>query len=481
MKNLRGLSIAISLGLATTAMAQGTDPYGTMLISENYNTITVNGSVLEDSKVIEDNGTKMIPLRAICEALGFEVTWNNEARRIELIKLPAYITLTPDSDGYTFAKTAPIQLGKAPILKDDRTYVPINFIDEILQGSYDEEGGLNILWGVDSTGLESTVYVKEVTEEGFLVEDFYRGDIRIAISDETVIVDSEGNAVKKEDVDTSKELIIEYSEAMTMSLPPLANATKITVTNEIAKPVISGEITEIVTENDKIVQIVLGDNENALNVNEELIVTDLEGNPVELKKGMNIKALTNGMATRSIPPQPPTISILVTDDVKKAEGTTVYVKEVTEEGFLVEDFYRGEIRLGLSEETVIVDSEGDAIKKEDVDTSKELVVEYSEAMTMSLPPLANAIKITVTNENAKPVISGEITEIIKENDKIVQLILGDNENALNISEDIIVTDIEGNAKDIEFTTGMTVKALTKGMATMSIPAQYPVSAIIVVE
>ena len=210
-------------------------------------------------------------------------------------------------------------------------------------------------------------------------------------------------------------------------------------------------------------------------------VTDLDGNPVELEIGMTVKALTNGMATRSIPPQYPTISILVTDNAKQSEANIVYVKEVTDEGLLVEDFYRGEIRLGLSEETIIVDSEGNSLKKEDIDTSKELLVEFSEAMTMSLPPLTNAIKITVTNEMAKPVISGEITEIVKEDDKIVQLILGDNENALNIGEDTIITDVEGNAKDAEFTVGMTVKALTKGMATMSIPAQYPVSAIIIVE
>ena len=315
MKKLRGLSILLALGLTTTALAQGTDPYGTMLISENYDTITVNGSVLEGSKVIEDDGTKMIPLRAICEALGFEVIWNDEARRIELVKLPAYITLTPDQDGYTFARTAPIQLGKAPILKDDRTYVPLNFIDEILQGSYDEEGGVNILWGVDTVGLESTVYVKEVTEEGFLVEDFYRGNIRIALSEETVIVDSEGNSVKKEDIDTSKELIIEYSDAMTMSLPPLANATKITVTNENAKPVISGEITEIVKEDDKIVQLILGDNENALNLSEEVVVTDVEGNAkdVEFTVGMTVKALTKGMATMSIPAQYPVSAIIVVE------------------------------------------------------------------------------------------------------------------------------------------------------------------------
>jgi len=315
MKNLRGLTMVMALGMAATALANGgADPYGTMLISENYDTITVNGTVLEDAKVIEDDGVKMIPLRAICENLGFEVTWNDEARRIELIKMPSYITLTPDEDGYTFAKTAPMQLGKAPVIVEDRTYVPINFIDEILQGSYDEEGGLNIVWGAETAGLEATVYVKEITEEGLLVEDFYRGEIRLGLGEETVIVDAEGNTLTKEDIDVTKELIVEYSEAMTMSLPPLANAIKITVTKDSAKTVVEGEITEVIKEDDKVTQLVLGQ-DAALNIGEELFVTDLEGNAFEgeFTVGMTVRALTNGMATRSLPPQYPTLSIIVTE------------------------------------------------------------------------------------------------------------------------------------------------------------------------
>lgn len=334
MRKLRGLTMVMALGMAVsgTAMAEGENvgvsggdpknPYGTMLISENYDVITVNGVVLEGAKIIEDEGTKMIPLRAICEALDFEVTWNDEARRIELIKMPAYITLTPDEDGYTFAKTAPMKLGKAPIMRENRTYVPVNFIDEILQGAYNEEGGINITWGteteekvVSENEYLTAAYIKEATEEGFLVEDFSRGEVRLAVSEETVIVDAEGNEIKKEDIDTTKELLVEYSQAMTMSLPPLTNAVKITVKNENARPVLSGEITEVIKDGDKVIQLVLGDNEAVLNIGEDLDVRDTEGNvkEVEFEAGMNVRALTKGMATMSIPPQYPVSAIIVVE------------------------------------------------------------------------------------------------------------------------------------------------------------------------
>lgn len=328
MKKMRGLALVLALGVAAsvTAMAQNRpteDPYATMLISENHDVITVNGVALEGAKILEDEGIKMLPLRAICEALDFEVVWNGEARRIELVKLPVYITLTPDEDGYTFARTAPMLLGKAPLLKEGTTYVPINFIDEILKGSYDEEGGVNILWGVEEekeeTVTEETaaidVYVKEVTEEGFLVEDFYRGDIRLAIGEDTVIEDAEGNAIAKEDVDVTMELSVELSDAMTMSIPPLANAVKITVKAETAKPVMSGEITEVIKEEDKVVQLVLGEDETVLNISEELVVTDSEGKEIEVEfaEGMTVRALTTGIATMSIPPQYPVTNIIVVE------------------------------------------------------------------------------------------------------------------------------------------------------------------------
>lgn len=313
MKKLRGLSMVMALGMAVSSTAMAEEA---MLIAANPNNITVNGTVLENAEMLEHEGTKMIPLRAVCEALGFEVNWNEEARRIELVNLPSYITLTPDEDGYTFAKTAPMKLGKAPVMKENRTYVPLNFVDEILHGSYNEDGGINITWGVEEkTDNVSAVYIKEVTEEGFLIEDFYRGEVRLTIGDETVIVDEEGNPVKAEDIDTSRELLVKYADIMTMSIPPLTNAVEITVTNEVAKTVLEGEITEVIKQDDKAVQLVIGDNEFVLNIGDDLIVTDAEGNEIETEftEGMKVRALTKGMSTMSIPPQYPVTNIIVAE------------------------------------------------------------------------------------------------------------------------------------------------------------------------
>ena len=132
------LSAAAILTSASLAMA---DDYETMLISVNEESpIYVNDTLLDKTtKTVGD--AQFLPLRAICEALGFTVNWIEESRTIEIVDLPRYITCSPDYDGYTFAKTAPMLLGSAPKLIDDVTYVPANFVDEIIGCSLIIEDG----------------------------------------------------------------------------------------------------------------------------------------------------------------------------------------------------------------------------------------------------------------------------------------------------------------------------------------------------
>ena len=73
--------------------------------------ITVNGQEIEKTTITNPEGIKMIPLRAVCESLGFTVEWDDDNRMITISDMPLYITLTPDADGYTFARTAPLMLG----------------------------------------------------------------------------------------------------------------------------------------------------------------------------------------------------------------------------------------------------------------------------------------------------------------------------------------------------------------------------------
>jgi hypothetical protein len=126
----------------------------------------------------------------------------------------------------------------------------------------------------------------------------------------------EGNPVKPEEiVDKGMQLEVRYGSAMTLSLPPQTTAEKIVVTNEIAKIVKEGTVSEIIKDEDgNVVQIVLGENEVALNVATETIVKDAEGNEKALSDiavGTQLRARTNGMATRSIPMQMPALEIVI--------------------------------------------------------------------------------------------------------------------------------------------------------------------------
>jgi len=59
----------------------------------------------------------MVPLRAIAEALGYKVTWNNETLSVTLDK---DISLTIGEDNYISGDNAPIKLGTAPELTGER-------------------------------------------------------------------------------------------------------------------------------------------------------------------------------------------------------------------------------------------------------------------------------------------------------------------------------------------------------------------------
>jgi len=85
----------------------------------------------------------MLPLRAISEALGFEVAWDGENRIVTLdreIRFPIGKDLYRDSDGQDHV------LGAAPVIVEDRTFVPIGFFKKVLavNNAYVFEGQITI-------------------------------------------------------------------------------------------------------------------------------------------------------------------------------------------------------------------------------------------------------------------------------------------------------------------------------------------------
>ena len=100
-------------------------------ISELDGKIIVNGNIIDAPAMYVSDGVVMVPIRAIAEALGFEVNWDDET---EGVRLGVAINLWIGKDYYTVARMAPISLGAAPELTGDRTFVPISFFGEVITG-----------------------------------------------------------------------------------------------------------------------------------------------------------------------------------------------------------------------------------------------------------------------------------------------------------------------------------------------------------
>ena len=98
-------------------------------ISVSGTLVTVDGKEIA-SPAYEKNGTVMLPLRAVAEALDFEVIWNGD-NSVRVVQGAQVGTLTIGSVDYGFAKMI-VKLDVAPELKDDLTYVPAEFFEEVL-------------------------------------------------------------------------------------------------------------------------------------------------------------------------------------------------------------------------------------------------------------------------------------------------------------------------------------------------------------
>jgi len=84
------------------------------------------------------DGVLMVPLRAVAEALGYEVTWNGADRSV---RLGVAINASIGSTNLTIGRMAPLTLSAAPVLVDGVTFVPLDFFRLIgVNNAYAFEG-----------------------------------------------------------------------------------------------------------------------------------------------------------------------------------------------------------------------------------------------------------------------------------------------------------------------------------------------------
>ena len=299
----------------TMAAVVAVSSLGMMMASaDEEKDIFVNGTQLEIDAFEDENGKVMVPVRAVCEALDMEVVWNAEAKRVEISKLPHYVTFSPVEDGYTFARTAPMMLGTAPqLLGDGVTYVPSEFFGEILPSECEiTEDAVKISYGeIPTTEYEiadevfvKTVLVTAVEENKLTVYDPDQGEVIVHMTEETVVTG------EKEALTAGRLVDITYSPAMTMSLPPITNAESVTILADMGDfELVETTVTAIEEEG---ILVGEGENEILLVKAEDFSALDAEGNEIsEFKAGDKITAIVSMASTMSIPPQRNVIFIRV--------------------------------------------------------------------------------------------------------------------------------------------------------------------------
>ena len=291
-----------------------------MASADEERDLYVNGTKLEIDAFQDENGKVMVPVRAVCEALEMDVAWDAEAKRVEITKLPHYVTFTPFEDGYTFARTAPQMLGTAPqLLGDGLTYVPSEFFGEILPSECEiTEEAVNITYGetaepedevtgeVEETAVK-TVLVTAVEEGKITVYDPDQGEVVVNVTEETAVTG------EMEALVPGRLVEIAYAPAMTMSLPPITNAASIVILAEAGDYELVKTTVKAIEENG----ILVGETEEdsiLLVKAEKFSALDAEGNAIsEFKEGDKITAIVSMVSTMSIPPQRNVMFIRVND------------------------------------------------------------------------------------------------------------------------------------------------------------------------
>ena len=392
VSTLLALALGVSAVAATAVLAEKNEEVA--LISANTQfELVVDGAVIEAPQVLYNEGNLMIPLRKVCETLGLTINWDAETDMITIEKLPVYITCYPNVDGYTFAKTAPIFLGEAPILIEGTTYVPVSFVDKILHGTSSIEGNRIIVTYAQTSALTANAVVTGVENGRLVVNDKVRGEVIANITEETQLVDVNGEVIGLVDLKEGSEIEITYGEVMTASLPPVTNAVKVVLVKK-AEVVNTGVITEVNENKVTVMDDVMG--EVVVNVTEETEIVDVNGEAKtisDLKADMRVNVVYSEAMTASLPPITNAVKVVL---VKKAEVfNTGVITEVSENKVTVMDDVMGEVVVNVTENTEIVDAKGEAKTVSDLKADMRVDVVYSEAMTRSLPPITNGVKIVI--------------------------------------------------------------------------------------
>jgi len=122
-KRILSLLLALLMLAAMTGTAMAASPI----------TVTVNGTAVkwtDAQPFIDKNSRTMVPLRAVGEALGLTVTWNNSAREAIFSNGSKTIYFPINSQFYKTQNGGTVTMDTAAVIVNNRTFAPIRYLAE---------------------------------------------------------------------------------------------------------------------------------------------------------------------------------------------------------------------------------------------------------------------------------------------------------------------------------------------------------------
>ncbi|MCH5185226.1 MAG: copper amine oxidase N-terminal domain-containing protein [Oscillospiraceae bacterium] len=112
--------------------------------------IVVNGEDRYDN-VITFNGNLMLPVRAICEKLGYTVTWDGELQAVKVSGADTEVSFTIGSNVYNVSNSEPMYLSVSPIIiaadgSNGLTYVPVELLDNVFDLTLVKDHGTLLIY-----------------------------------------------------------------------------------------------------------------------------------------------------------------------------------------------------------------------------------------------------------------------------------------------------------------------------------------------
>lgn len=190
------------------------DTFG-KLIEKN---IIIDGEALNKNSTVV-NGHLMIPLRETLETLGYEIKWNNDTRSVDIKKSNQWTSIKINDNSYFKNKMASQTLSHAPVIIDGSTFIPVEFLNVILDlGLSVNEGNLTVSendMAIHSGHIQKIKY----KADGKISITISSKEMPDTLSDLTIIHASTDTTYFNTSLEQGKLIHVISPPVMTMSLP----------------------------------------------------------------------------------------------------------------------------------------------------------------------------------------------------------------------------------------------------------------------